>query len=411
MFPRRCLVAMPLGLFTLFGSAALAVAQTTLLVGPSGLPQIRDAIALAAPGDVVVVEPGTYAHFELTIGVTIRALQPGTVQVAFDPAQIPPGCNNSLACLVGQGPTRLTLPPGQLAYLEGLDFAGNQFQLPFPGQIAFHRVDVTGGTVVAENCTFATAGSAPLFARDTTLVLLGCSLTATGTSSLTMPGLHASRSIVHAIDSTFTGSQFLFGVTLGNPGILLGGSELHGSGLTLTGQQTGPAGGGPALVLDPLLGSESRAWLEGSQLIAGTGACAVEAPGQQVSLADCTLTQAATCPVPAPASLLGVAQPQPLQLGATFTLAYRTEPNGFVVVFASPSLAPLALPIFEQPLLLDATAALAAGLVLADANGAANASWPIPAAPQLVDTAFWFQGISGLALPLQLSPVAGGRLR
>lgn len=408
------LVPFAVGLCALFGAAPDALAQTTLLVGPSGLPQIRTAIALAAPGDVIVVEPGTYAHFELSLGVTIRAQQPGTVQVAYDPAFLPTGCASSLTCLVSQGPTTLTLPPGQTAHLCGLDFVGNQYALPVAGLTAFHHVAVTSGIVVAEDCTFAASGAHSLRVSDATLVLLRCSLTTTGTTSLFMPGLFAARSLVHALDSSFTGSQYVFGFAGGNPGILLRASELHGSGLTLTGQLLGPGGGGggPALVLNSAAGVPSRAWLEDCALIAGVTACAIDAVGQQVALANCTLTQAPTCPAVAPAKLLGITQQQPLQLGQTFALDFRTEPNGFVAVFASPQLAVQSLPLVgQQPILLDATASFAAGLALADAAGAATASWPIPAVPALVDASFWFQGATGFALPFLLSPVAGGRLR
>ena len=410
---RHPLVAFATGLCTLFAAPKVLPAQTTFMVGPSGLPQIRDAIALAAPGDGIVVEPGTYAHFELSIGITIRAQQPGTVQIAFDAAFLPPGCSNDLTCLLDQGPTRLTLPPGQIAYLDGLDFVGNQFPTSLPGITIFHRVEATGGTVVAEHCTFATSGAVAIFARDATLVLLDCTATSTGTSSFTMPGLLATLSLVHALGSTFTGSQFLFGFAPGNPGILLSASELHGSGLTLTGQSAAPAGapGGPALVLRELLGVQSRAWLDHSSLVAGPLACAVEAPGQQVELDACTLTQAASCPAAAPAQLLGVEQPAPLTLGATFTLDYLTEANGFVAVFAAPALAPLALPAFRQPLLLDTAASFVAGVALADATGSASASWSIPAVAALVDATFWFQGAAGFTFPLRLSPVTGGRLR
>ena len=38
--------------------SSVAFAQTTILVGPTGLPQINDAIAVANDGDVILVEPG-----------------------------------------------------------------------------------------------------------------------------------------------------------------------------------------------------------------------------------------------------------------------------------------------------------------------------------------------------------------
>lgn len=58
---------------TLAWPAALD-AQATHLVGPGGFAQIRDALAIAAPGDLILVQPGTYSQFFVQRGVTIRAV-------------------------------------------------------------------------------------------------------------------------------------------------------------------------------------------------------------------------------------------------------------------------------------------------------------------------------------------------
>lgn len=79
-------------------------AQTTHLVGPGGLPQIRNALANAAPGDLIHVQPGTYAQFDANVGVTIRALVPGTVTIAYDIAFAPAGCSANPFCGVIEGP-------------------------------------------------------------------------------------------------------------------------------------------------------------------------------------------------------------------------------------------------------------------------------------------------------------------
>lgn len=50
-------------------------------------------------------------------------------------------------------------------------------------------------------------------------------------------------------------------------------------------------------------------------------------------------------------------------------------------------------------------------IVTANAAGQATATVAIPGGAWLVDQALWFQGVTGLALPLQLSPVAGGLIR
>jgi hypothetical protein len=46
-------------------TAALS-AQTSILVGPGGLPQISSALAIANPGDTIVVAPGTYGLIQIT---------------------------------------------------------------------------------------------------------------------------------------------------------------------------------------------------------------------------------------------------------------------------------------------------------------------------------------------------------
>lgn len=50
-------------------------------------------------------------------------------------------------------------------------------------------------------------------------------------------------------------------------------------------------------------------------------------------------------------------------------------------------------------------------IVTANAAGQATATVAIPGGAWLVDQALWFQGVTGLALPLQLSPVTGGLIR
>lgn len=71
-----------------------------------------------------------------------------------------------------------------------------------------------------------------------------------------------------------------------------------------------------------------------------------------VRLDRCTLTSnlaACTTGITTP-FLLGVARTAPIVPGATFTLNYRTEPNGFVLVFASAELGTVGYgPLLEQP--------------------------------------------------------------
>ena len=111
-------LALPVLLF-----AAGALAQTTHLVGPGGLAQIRDALLIAAPGDLVLVQPGTYAQFHANVGVTIRAAVPGTVVVAYDASVLSAVCSSDPFCLVVESRTRIAPPAGQTVHCEGLEFA------------------------------------------------------------------------------------------------------------------------------------------------------------------------------------------------------------------------------------------------------------------------------------------------
>lgn len=115
------------------GVVAGLSAQTTILVGPGGFPQISAALAVAQPGDRLEVAAGGYAPFTVNLGVQIVA----TGQVT----------------IVGSGPpfttfvTNLGAPAGQNLLIRGLTFASS-------GSTNGHRVAVTGGQVALENCWF-----------------------------------------------------------------------------------------------------------------------------------------------------------------------------------------------------------------------------------------------------------------
>ncbi|MCA8977465.1 MAG: hypothetical protein KDC98_22270, partial [Planctomycetes bacterium] len=110
---------------------------------------------------------------------------------------------------------------------------------------------------------------------------------------------------------------------------------------------------------------------------------------------------------PAPDFLLGVERPAPLQAGSAFQLDYRTEPNRLVAILASPGLDTATIGgVLAQPLWLPSAGLFPAGLITADGQGVAVARWQMPAG--VVGRTMWFAGISGTALPVQASPVAGG---
>lgn len=387
--------------------------QTTHLVGPGGLPQIRAALAIAAPGDVIHVLPGTYAHFDANVGVTIRALTPGTVTVVYDPAYASPGCAANPFC-INEGPTRLQPPAGQTLHVVGIDFRQGSSTAGPP----WHRVFVNSGRVTLDRCNFLSQALGALAITNATVHMqdctTSCQISFGGGSPA--PGLTAGGSDLTATRCQFWGTvpAFLGVMQFPHEGLRLQGSRLHASHLTITGGSVpfpgNPNLGAPALSVD----GASMVWLSDSNLLAGPNSCAISGTGATTTRLDrCTLTSntgGCTTGVTTP-FLLGVDRPAPLSPGAVFTLSYRTEPNGFVLVFASDVLGTVDYaPLLEQPSWLGENTAFVAGLFLADATGLATASWPIPAGP-FSDLTLWFKGISGFTFPLQASAPAGGVVR
>lgn len=377
-------------------------AQTTHLVGPGGLPQIRDALAIAQPGDRIHVQPGTYAHFTATVGVTIRALVPGSVGVSFDGAYASPGC----AFLCGDGPTRFAVPTGQTAHLVGIRFlASNQQVGP---QVLHHRVEVQTGRVHFEGCLLRSSRfsalriepAAQVHLRDTMVAGFGGSFSQGATGVVVQGGV---LTAVGCLIGGGAGSSSIDG-----PGVQVNGGTVHLSDCVLVGGSPQP------FVTNqfPALRGSGSAWLHGCDLQGG--GCAVEWGLPQPQFDDCTFTSPTNCGIPTGPfpSLLGVAQGTPPLLGAPFTLDWSTEPNGLVAVFASFGLGRLDLPgILVQPGWVDPGNEFFVGALFADASGAATTTFALPANPLLTDLELWFKGVSGFAFPLQSSVPVGGVLR
>lgn len=120
---------------TLFATALAA--QSTLTVGPGGHPQIGDAVAAAQPGDLILVQSGSYLPFHVPIGVRILAPNGATVTT-------PPG-GPGIPFVHDVNP-----PAGQQATIVGLTFATNPAYPPAEPPVA---VRATGNVVFAD-CVF-----------------------------------------------------------------------------------------------------------------------------------------------------------------------------------------------------------------------------------------------------------------
>lgn len=369
-------------LLALASTVALC-AQTTHFVGPTGLPQINDALAIAAPDDVIIVQPafhllgGKYDSITVTTGVVIRPLNPGPFSVIKVWAAI------------------CTIPAGQHLHLAGLEFG---------------RVIVSTGRVTLDTCRIEgmTGPGLELLRVDDSSVHLQAT---TVGSSLSQPGniLAAYNSLITAADCTIEG---LFVSAALPPAIILNASQLHASHCTIGVSSFGGSFNGPGIRAE----NGSKVWLSDSTVNPLLpNSCAIESVGSVVRADRCTLSQGTnpTCTTGSGGGfLLSVHRPQPLAIGQTFQLDFRTEPSGVVFVLAGPSLATIELPtLLEQPSWLASAGSFQAALLVADANGQATASWPIPSNPVFSNAQLWFEGIGSLTLPLQVSPPVGGLVR
>jgi hypothetical protein len=374
----------PIATSCLFAAvAAVGIpAQTTLLVGANGLPDVAAALALAAPGDRIDVEPGTYPPFQAAVGVTIRAIQHNTVEIRSSP-MAPPQLLTA------------NVPAGQVLHLVGL-----RLGQPF---------GVLGGRVTLDRCD-CRSSTTPLLVSNAT-VHLQDSEVFTGLSLPTQPALSITNSDLTAIGTWFDSSQLN---TAPAPVIDANGARLHMSHCTVRLQAFGPVSGAALRLL-----GGSQAWLSDSAfnlLISPTSSfCAVAGVASTVRIDRCTGWQTTNpaCLVPAAgATLVGVDRSGPLSPGGTFGLDFRAQPSGFVLVFASPQLGTVNWqPILEQPSWLDETQSFSTELLLTDAVGAASVAWQLPASPAIVGQTLWFKGISGFTFPLQGSPAVGGVAR
>ena len=165
----------------LFGTATIALCQSTWLVGgATGMPEIRDALQLASAGDIVLVAPGTYAHFTDDLGVIIQATSPGSVDIELDPGVIPASCTGF--CPLFEH-TRFQPPAGQESQCIGLRF--NSTITWFGGLPIRHRVSASG-RVTFDQCELF-ANGLPVLDCSGEVLLYRTNVYALGTSGA--PGM------------------------------------------------------------------------------------------------------------------------------------------------------------------------------------------------------------------------------
>ena len=377
-------------------------AQVTIQVGGvGGVSDIRAGLAIAQPGDELVVHPGSYAHFTDDVGVTIRAAIPGTVEVFFEPALVPPGCG--LTCLPEQH-TRFRPPTGERSLVDGLDFVGTQGMI---GSISISNRVSVHGRVAMRDCTMESEVGLPLLIEAGSDVhLQSCSVRINypfqNTANLWANIMRVTSSRISAVDCEFLK---LDNFTLAIGGVQLFDSTMHASGITI--ERTGGTATFGALALD-----QSSAWISDSTLLSSNNFCGAGTDSGSTLFTDrSTISGPAGCvATQADGARVGVSEPTPPAAGSAYSVTYRTTPNTVVGVFAAPSLDVSTLPQLPQPIWLPLGSAIPAAALLADANGAATVTWNLPAITASPRPELWVQAISGI-LPFQISPVVGGIVR
>ncbi|MCU0865798.1 MAG: hypothetical protein MUC36_18590 [Planctomycetes bacterium] len=370
-----------------------ANAQTTHVVGTGGFAQIRQALAIALPGDTIEVQPGTYSHFEMNVGVTLRAVQAGAVLVVYDV--------NYYTGAANEGATAFAIPAGQEALVQGIVFHPSLITLP-SGSTVKHRV-VAGGRISFDACEFRAYDNIALAAYLADLRLLRCTI-ATEPSTFGVPACTVNQSTASMVDCTIRHQGALFTTGIATA-LYMDNSVLVGSRLSLSGVTTGLSAGRGLIMIG------GRAWISDSSILAGTNRCAIEG-ASFVTLARTTvLNRINGCGTASPGQLLGIGTLGPVQLGSNYALQFTGAANSLVAVFAAPNAVSVSVPEVEQPVLLDLSTAFAAGLGSMGPSGSTTLSWAIPSLPTLVGLPIWFQGITGPGAPFAASAAAGGLAR
>ncbi len=382
---------------------AVASAQTVHLVGPGGHAQIRSALAVAAPGDVIEVAPGAYAFFTASVGVTIRAQVPGTVSVGSDPAFVTPNC---LPCYFTDGLTVFSPPAaGPTTHVVGIVFRADMVHTPSQ---SISRVAVLSGRVTFDDCDFGSQRHPALTVDAATVHLQDCSVASYSPNfGLPTDALFATNSVITAVGCSFAAVN-VFNTGNGAAGASLIGGVFHGAHVSFAGNASAPA----------LRAAGTRVWIRNGSFAAWqsgtTPRCAVEADPLLTELDQCTFVSSvgpcATFAAPRP--LLAAQRLAPAQVGAPITVRFDGAPNGFVAVFVGFALGTVDYgALLAQPSWLASSASFHLGIVLTDQAGTGSGTWQIPADPGLRGLPVWWKGVQGTSLPLQVSPPVGNLLR
>lgn len=386
-------------------SAAVTAQTVWNVTAPNGIQAV---IAAASPGDVIVLTSvggfPDYHPFNLNKGVTIRGNgarignAPGAAQDWLD----------------------VQVPAGQVAHVEQVD---TSYSYAGPLGSTGCTVYVHGGSVRFEQCTLR--ATRPLQALNSTVVVSGgtvtgigngsnypaieatdshvtlrdcavvgapptCSFPACTTHYAAQPALAAFHSTIHAERVQFTGGAHNVTSFAGNgaPAAEVIASTVRLADCTLTGGASNSGTGGAGLMNSNPIAAELR----NTALVGGT-------PGGLASLG----------PINPNAPLLRLALAPAWLRGATSVLTCSGDANTLFALALAPDVTPANVPVVVEPVWFVTGAAVVAGVL--DPAGTAILPIAVPNVPSLQHLTVWCQAVSGNALPLRASTLAGGAVQ
>lgn len=415
--------ALPL---TLFITAPLA-AGDLLTVGPTGaFAEIQDALDAAEPGDVLLVQPGTYQP--IAIDQPVRVVGDGTGDVVI----ASPGTS---------GVVVTGLVAGEEVVLAGIEVRAEPASPLFPASVLLMD---NAGTVLLHDLRVSHPGSdVGVWSESCARVLLlGAEILEAGTTSLAGPNaaVFARHSELWIADSTITGGNDVIPAGSANPGdegVYVFGGTLHvwrstirgGDGVSGTGSFISPGGGhailahsssvtlygGPEGALEG--GDGALAFFGGSapagnglylaqgstgriqaelSIAGGFNAFGVQAPDVVVDVTSASTLEPFLFPT--------LARPAPqVALGGALDVGIDGHAGGVAVLFAALSSGPtLALSGVEGLGVLNPGFFVQVGAVGLDPSGAGAFHVGIPPAASLLGAVFFLQAAeasgAGLAI-------------
>lgn len=363
-----------------------ARAQTVLTVGPGGFPSIPAALAVASPGAIVAIAPGTYPAFACRVGVTLRPTGPGAVVIDLVSGNPFPPIGTSM---------QFAAPAGQTIHVVGLAFL-----LPAAGTFpSAHPEVLVASDAVFEDCTLAASQG---FANGSLRVGWGAVAHLQNVTSQG-PALRV-EGIATASQCAFRGAWSL-GLPMAAARI---DGRLHASDSVFVGGSSSTQAGGAGV--DAFAAGQLFATDCTIQRGAGIGpSCAVVGAGA-VGLVRVASNTPACLPAPAPSGL-GAQRAGPVVRGGTLAIGYRAEPIVPVGVHLSHAIASVPLPFTTQPWGAPLGGSFEVAFGLTDAGGQATFAFAIPNLAALAGLPVWLHGWSGWAFPLDVAPPVGGLVR